>query len=241
MHEKTIEKNPISIKIRNELFNLKNEEYAAFQAKLTPDKPREYFIGVKTPVLKDLAKRICKTSQKSEINEYFNDLPHEYFEENNLHGFLICEIKDFNECLNRLNEFLPYIDNWGTCDQTIPAALKKDKETLKKQAFKWLGSEKTFIVRYGIGVFMRYFLGDDFLPEYASAVASVKSEEYYVMMMQAWYFATALCKNEEEILPYFNSGELNGFVLKKAIQKSIESYRISDKTKEYLKELRESL
>lgn len=239
--DKSANKSDIFTEIENELNKLKNEEYAAFQAKLTPDKPREYFLGVKTPLLKNLAKRLYRSKQKSELDEFLRCLPHEYFEENNLHGFLICEIKDFNECLNKLNDFLPYVDNWATCDQTVPAALKKDKVSLKKQAFKWLDSKKTYIVRYGIAVFMRYFLGDDFSPEYADAVAKIKSDEYYVMMMQAWYFATALCKNKSEILPFFSNGKLSGFVLKKAIQKSLESYRIDDQTKEYLKQLRKNL
>lgn len=229
------------LKTRKQLFELKDEKYADFQAKLTPEKTRESFIGVRTPLLKSLAKQIYKKSDKNEINEYFCALPHKYFEENNLHGFLICEIKDFNECLQKVNEFLPFIDNWATCDQLTPPALKKDKKSLLNAIYGWIKSEKTYTVRFAIGMLMRHFSGEDFLPEYAEAVAAVKSSEYYVLMMQSWYFATALCKNESEILPYFTNGKLSGFVLKKSIQKSLESFRISEQTKDYLKRIRKTL
>ena len=233
--------NEFVLKIRQKLFEVKDDKYADFQSKLTPEKPRESFIGVKTPLLKGLAKQIYKTTNKSEINEFLKSVPHEYFEENNLHDFLICEIKDFNECLEKVNEFLPYIDNWATCDQLTPAALKKDKEGLLKAIDGWLKSDKTFAVRFGIGMLMRHFLGEDFLPEYAERVADIKSEEYYILMMQSWYFATALCKNESQILPYFTNGKLSGFVLKKSIQKSLESFRVTEQTKDYLRQIRKSL
>lgn len=223
--------------IRKKLFDLKDEKYADFQAKLTPEKPRSAFIGVRTPALKSLAKELYKSLKKSELNEYLRDLPHEYFEENNLHGFIISEIKDFNECVLRLEEFLPHVDNWATCDQTIPAVFKKNTEKLLPFVQKWLESEKNYVKRYAIGCLMRYFLGEKFKPEYAKAVAEINSDEYYVKMMQAWYFATALCKNQEQILPYFTNGSLSGEVLKKAIKKSLESFRISDDIKTLLRTL----
>lgn len=217
--------------IRQELLALQDEAYADFQARLTPEKPRAAFIGVRTPELEALAKRLNKTLTKEQKNEFFSALPHEYFEENNLHAFMASEIKDFNECVAELERFLPYIDNWATCDQTIPPVFKKHKGELVKYVLKWLSSCRVYTVRYAIGCFMRYYLGDDFKPEYAELVAGVKSEEYYVNMMQAWYFATALCKNQEQILPYFLNDGLNGLVLKKTIRKALESFRISEEIK----------
>lgn len=223
--------------IRRKLFDLKDEKYADFQAKLTPEKPRSAFIGVRTPALKSLAKELYKTLEKEKLNEFLSDLPHEYFEENNLHGFIISEIKDFNECVLKLDKFLPHIDNWATCDQTIPAVFKKNAEKLLPFVQKWLKSEKIYVKRYAISCLMRYFLGENFKPEYVTAVAEINSDEYYVNMMQAWYFATALAKNQEQILPYFTNGSLSGEVLKKAIRKSLESFRISDDTKALLRTL----
>ncbi len=167
--------------IRKKLFDLKDEKYADFQAKLTPEKPRSAFIGVRTPALKILAKEFYKSLKKGELNEFLSDLPHEYFEENNLHGFIISEIKDFNECVLRIEDFLPHVDNWATCDQTIPAVFKKNAEKLLPFVQKWLESEKTYVKRYAIGCLMRYFLGENFKPEYADAVAAIKTDEYYVI------------------------------------------------------------
>lgn len=218
-------------KIRQELFSFQDKTYAVFQARLTPEKPKSAFIGVRTPELKALAKRLGKTLTQEQKNEFFTSLPHEYFEENNLHGFMLGEIKDFEPCILYLCEFLPYIDNWATCDQTSPAALKKRTDKLLEYIRTWLNSNRVYTVRFAIGMLMRYYLGQNFKPEYAKLVAEVKSGEYYVNMMQAWYFATALCKNQEQILPYFLNGELSGFVLKKAIRKALESFRIPNEVK----------
>lgn len=222
--------------IRRELFALQDKKYADFQARLTPEKPRAAFIGVRTPELKALAKRLNKTLAKEQISEFLSALPHEYFEENNLHAFIASEIKDFHECVAELDRFLPYIDNWATCDQTVPPALKKNKNELLKYVSGWLKSNRVYTVRFAIGCFMRYYLGENFKPEYAELIANVKSDEYYVNMMQAWYFATALCKNQQQILPYFLNDSLNGAVLKKAIRKALESFRISDDIKSLLRE-----
>lgn len=172
--------NECVLTIRRKLFALADEKYADFQAKFTPTVPREKFIGVRTPDLKKLAKELKGTPL---AEEFVSSLPHEYFEENNLHGFLLDNYKDFDECLSRLEKFLPFVDNWATCDQTNPSALKKNKSKLLLCAERWLNAESEFVVRYAIGVFMRYFLGENLKMEYAERIASLKREEYYVVMM----------------------------------------------------------
>ncbi|MBQ4556228.1 MAG: DNA alkylation repair protein [Clostridia bacterium] len=221
--------------ILNELFLLADEKYRDFTANLTPTLPRDSFIGVRTPALRAFAKRLFGSADAA---DFMRALPHKYFEENNLHAFLICEIRNFEECVSELENFLPYVDNWATCDQMSPKVLKKHPDKVLKLAKKWIKSKHTYTVRYGIGMLMRYFLDDNFSDEYLALVASVRSEEYYIKMMQAWYFATALAKQYDAVLPYIKERRLKKWTHNKAIQKAIESYRITDEQKEYLRTLK---
>lgn len=213
----------------------RDEEYAAFQAKLTPGMARESFIGVRTPELRKLAKELIKGEK---YEEFLNELPHKYFDENQLHGFIISNIKDFDKCIEKLEEFLPYIDNWATCDQTSPVIFKKNKDKLLPYLEKWIASDLTYTKRFAIGMLMQHFLDEDFDEKYLEMVAGVKSEEYYVNMEIAWYLATALAKQWDATIKVIESKELDKWVQNKTIQKARESYRISPEQKEYLKTLK---
>lgn len=223
------------MEIREKLFALADEKYKAFQSKLLPTVAPECVIGVRTPALRALAKEIAGTK---EAEVFLGQLPHTYFEENNLHAFLLCRIRDFDSCIAAVDAFLPYVDNWATCDQMSPKALQKDLPALRAQAEKWMRSAHPYTVRFGIGMLMQYFLDAEFSDAYPRAVAAVRSEEYYVQMMQAWYFATALAKQYEAVLPYFTEGRMDAWVQNKAIQKAIESYRVPDAHKAHLRTLK---
>lgn len=225
----------ITSEIRAKLNKKKDSKYKNFQAKLIPTVKPESIIGVRTPELKKLAKEYIK---KDQINKFLKDLPHKYFDENQLHAFLISEIKDGSICLKEINKFLPYVDNWATCDQLSPKALGKCKKDLLKNISKWIKSKKTYTIRFGIGMLMQYFLDEDFDKKYLSAVSKIKYKEYYVNMMIAWYFATALAKQYRYAIEYIEKNKLDPWVHNKTIQKAIESYRISPKQKTYLKSLR---
>ena len=214
---------------------LRDEEYAAFQQKLTPDHEAEHFIGVRTPELKKLAKELRK---RPDCGEFLSALPHRWFEEDQLHAFIISEEKDFPRCMGLTEAFLPYIDNWATCDQFNPKVFAKHRDELLPYADRWLASEHTYTVRFAIGMLMRYFLGEYFRTEYADRVAAVSSEEYYVNMMRAWYFATALAKNYCEVLPYIEQKRLDRWTHNKTIQKAAESFRVTDFQKQYLRSLK---
>jgi 3-methyladenine DNA glycosylase AlkD len=221
--------------IRKELYNLQDKEYRDFQSKLIPDVDVSYFVGVRTPDLRKLAKLMSK---RADINEFLSDLPHELFDENQLHAFIISETKEFERCLAQIESFLPYVNNWATCDQMTPKAFKKNKEQLLSNIYDWIDSGKTYSIRFGIKMLMDHFLGEDFDTSYAEKVASVKSGKYYVNMMIAWYFATALAKNYESTLPFIENYKLEKWTHNKAIQKSIESYRITPEQKEHLRSLK---
>lgn len=221
--------------IQERLFALADARYREFTADLTPTLPRERFIGVRTPALRKLAKELCGGA---EAEAFLAALPHTYFEENQLHAFLLGEMRDFSACLAAVNIFLPYVDNWATCDQLSPKVLAKELGTLEKECFRWIASGETYMVRFGMGMLMRYFLDERFDGKYLETVASVRSEEYYIQMMQAWYFATALAKQYTEALVYLTDGKLEKWVHNKTIQKAVESYRITDAQKAYLKTLR---
>ena len=224
--------------IRETLFSLREEKFAAFQAKLIPNVAPERVIGVRTPALRKLAKTLRGSGQ---AEEFLKALPHEFFEENNLHAFLLCEMKDFEACVQAVEDFLPYVDNWATCDMMNPKALAKDKAALLERIRLWLQSGHTYTVRFGMEMLMNHFLEEDFREEYLALVASVQSEEYYIRMMQAWYFATALAKQYEAAAKYLEQRKLGVWVHNKTIQKARESYRISGEQKEYLKSLKISL
>ncbi len=222
-------------KIRDELFKLQDKKYGEFQTKLIPTASPDIFIGVRTPDLRNLAKRIVK---ENNYKEFLKELPHQYFDENQLHAFIISEIKDYDECLNYINEFLPYVDNWATCDQMSPKIFKKHTDKLIEEIKIWMNSKETYTIRFGIGMLMQYYLDDNFKPEYLQMVSKIKSKEYYVNMMISWYFATALAKQYEKTLPYIENKKLDTWTHNKTIQKAIESYRITLEQKEYLKSLK---
>lgn len=221
--------------IQKRLFELQDLKYRDFNAKLIPTVDKDTVIGVRTPATRALAKELAGSQEAA---EFMKVLPHEYYEENNLHGCLIEQIKDYNECIAELNRFLPYVDNWATCDMMSPKVLKKHLPELLEQIKEWMASEHIYTVRFGIEMLMRYYLDDQFTPEYLEWVADIRSEEYYLRMMVAWYFATALAKQYEETLPYIENRKLDQWTHNKAIQKAVESYRVTDEQKAYLRTLR---
>ena len=208
--------------------------YRDFTIKLTPSLDPETVVGVRTPRLREIAASL--TPEQAE--EFMKSLPHGLYEENNVHGYLIEKIKDYDACVSALDEFLPYVDNWATCDTCTPKVLKKYPARTVEKAYEWIDDGRTYFVRYGIRMLMAFFQDDLFLPEYADKVASVHSDEYYVNMMIAWYFATALAKQYDAALPYIENRRLDRWTHNKAIQKAIESYRVSAEQKAYLRTLR---
>ncbi|MDO4939492.1 MAG: DNA alkylation repair protein [Lachnospiraceae bacterium] len=224
--------------IREELFILQDVLYADFQAKLTPGIPRELFIGVRVPEVRKLAKRLIK-EKNPETVEFLNNLPHKYYDENMLHGLLLSEMKDYGECIAAVDRFLPYVDNWAVCDIMSPKVFRKNKATLLDKIKEWSASEKTYTCRFGLEMLMTHFLDDDFRTEYLEIPASVHSEEYYVKMMAAWFFATALAKQWDAAVQYIEERRLDTWVHNKTIQKACESYRITPEQKTYLKTLKQ--
>lgn len=221
------------------LFELKDDDYQKFQAKLIPTLPPEKIIGVRVPQLRELAKEIWKDlgedSSSSELKSFFETLPHEYYEENLLHSFLIEKIKDFDDCLSHFEKFLPYIDNWAVCDTCHPKVFKKNCEKLLPKIYGWIESGKLYSIRYGVDSLMTYFLDDKFDVSYLEKVASIKSDEYYVNMMIAWYIATSLAKQWDSTFPLIEKKALSKWVQNKSIQKAVESFRVSDEHKEILR------
>lgn len=225
----------ISDEIRDKLFKMQDIGYRDFNSKLIPTVKKEDMIGVRTPELRKYAKKLLK---EEGVEDFLHSLPHKYFDENQLHAFIISEIKDFKLCIDELINFLPYLDNWATCDQLSPKIFKKYRDDILPHIYEWLKSEKTYTVRFGIGMLMEHFLDEDFKSEYPEMVAAVRSEEYYINMMTAWYFATALAKQYESILPFIEGNKLDTWTHNKSIQKAIESNRISAEQKNYLKGLK---
>ena len=221
-----------SMNIINELFAHKDIKYKNFHQKLMPTVNPDLVIGVRVPVLRKLAKDFIK---QEESKGFLKVLPHKYYEENNIHAFLIEQIKDFNEAIYETEIFLPFIDNWATCDMFQPKIFKKHKKELLERIKTWIKSDKTYTVRYAINQLMTHFLDEDFNPDFLKLVADVKSDEYYINMMRAWYFATALAKQYNETLPYITEKKLDVWTHNKTIQKAVESNRISVETKIYLK------
>ena len=224
--------------LHKKLYSLKDLKYCNMQIKIIPTVDPDSIIGVRTPELRNMAKEILKAG---DYKDFLDDLPHKFFEENQLHAFIISGIKDMNECMEEMEKFLPYVDNWATCDQMSPKIFKKHKEVLLVHINEWLNSEKTYTIRFGVGMLMEHFLGEDFDLIYPEMVAKLRSEEYYVNMMIAWYFATALAKQYESVLPFIEEKRLDDWTHNKAIQKSIESRRITEEQKLYLKSLKAHL
>lgn len=233
--DENMNKTTIITNVQTRLFELQDLKYRDFHAKLMPTVNKEKIIGVRTPALRVFAKKYGKTD---EAKEYLQILPHQYYEENNLHGLLIEQIKDYDTCLEELERFLPYIDNWATCDLLALHMMKKHRDIFIREIYRWMGSDKPYTIRFGISMLMRHYLDEEFKPEYAEKVASIRSEEYYVNMMRAWYFATALTKQYEKILPFLEEQRMDIWTHNKTIQKSIESYRITKEQKDYLRTLR---
>lgn len=222
----------VEARIRARLFAMQDLKYRDFTAKLTPTVPPERIIGVRTPELRKYAAELSKTKDAA---AFMAALPHLYQEENNLHAFLIERIADYDACVAALDAFLPYVDNWATCDSMSPKCLKKQLPRLTGEIRRWMASDRVYTVRFGMGMLMRHFLDDAFDPAYLDWVAALRSEEYYINMMIAWFFATALAKQWDATLPYIMSRRLEPWVHNKAIQKAIESYRIPEDRKIWLR------
>lgn len=222
-------------KLTKELIKLSDKEYAAFSSKITPNVDSKKFLGVRVPIVRKFAK---EHYNDKEAKAFLNELPHNYFDENMLHGLLIEQIKDYDECIKELDKFLPYVDNWAVCDSCNPKVFKKNKNKLIKDIKRWMKAKDTYTKRFGIGMLMNLYLDEDFKEEYLKQVAAIKSDEYYIKMMVAWYFATALSKQYETTIPYIENYVLNPWVHNKTIQKAIESYRITEKQKKHLRTLK---
>ena len=221
--------------IQKKLFELQDLKYRDFHSKLMPTVCKDKIIGVRVPQLRKFSKELNKSELKE---DFLNTLPHKYYEEDNLHAFLIERIHDFDVCMEKTCRFLPYIDNWATCDSFSPKVFAQQPEKLRQQILLWLSSDQPFVIRYAIGMLMRHFLDDRFSVSFLDLVAEVECEEYYVQMMVAWYFATALCKQYEDAVSYLQKNKLCAWTHNKTIQKAIESHRISDEKKAYLRTLR---
>lgn len=221
--------------IQKRLFELSDEKNSDFSAKLTPGIDREKFLGVRIPASRKLAKEIIK---ENEHKDFLNSLPHKYYDENILHSILISEIKDYDECIKYVDEFLPYVDNWAVCDTMSPKAFKNKHERLMNDILRWVDSDQTYTIRFGLKMLMAHFLDNDFKNEYLKIPAKIKSDEYYINMMIAWFYATALAKQWDSTIVYIENGVLDKWVHNKAIQKARESYRITAEQKEYLKSLK---
>ncbi|MBQ7956479.1 MAG: DNA alkylation repair protein [Clostridia bacterium] len=221
--------------IQKRLFEYEDKKYKEFNSKLIPNISPDTQIGVRIPHIRQIAKEIRNTD---EADNFLKNLPHKYFEENNLHGYLLETVKDFDETIKLTEEFLPYIDNWATCDTISPKVFRKNLPALYEKIKSWLKSEKTYTVRFGVNMLMKFFLDESFTDEVLSLVAEIESDEYYVNMVRAWFFATAMAKQREKTLPYFENKALDKWTHNKAIQKCVESYRISDKDKKLLKEMK---
>lgn len=217
------------------LLSVKDDQYREFQAKLVPNIPAETILGVRTPQMREIAKKVAASAER---DAFLKSLPHKYYEENLIHFFVISLMKDFDECVKAVETFLPYVDCWPVSDQATPKPFRKNHEKLLPYIRKWIDSDHIYTARFGMRMLMNEFLGDDFKEEYLSWVADKKGEDYYLKMMQAWYFATALAKQYDASVKYIEERKLDEWVHKKSIQKAVESFRVSDAHKEYLKSFR---
>ena len=221
--------------IRKELKKLQDKGYQKMQVTIIPTVDADSIIGVRTPALRQMAKELSK---REDISSFLSDVPHKYFEENQLHAFILSGMKEAESCIKLVDEFLPFVDNWATCDQMSPKVFKKNKQLLLEYVDKWIKSDHTYVKRFAIGMLMEHFLDEDFKTSYLTKVSKIRSEEYYVNMMIAWYFATALAKQYEDTLPFIEKQKLDKWTHNKSIQKAVESYRITPEQKEYLKTLK---
>jgi 3-methyladenine DNA glycosylase AlkD len=217
------------------LLEAKDDKYREFQAKLVPNISPDTIIGVRTPDMRKIAKEVFNSPEK---DEFLKELPHKYYEENLVHFFIIAMIKDFDECIEKVEEFLPYVDCWPVSDQATPKSFKKNHAKLLPYIKNWIASDHVYTARFGIRMLMNEFLDDDFKDEYLELVASKEGDDYYLKMMVAWYFATALAKKYDESVKYIEGRKLDDWIHKKAIQKAVESFRVTDEHKEHLKKYR---
>lgn len=222
--------------LQQHLFGMRDAAYAAFIAKLTPGFPLGHFIGVRVPLLRTIARSFAKEEAASQ--RFLSHLPHSYYEEDMLHGMLISLVKDYDRCLDLTDRFLPYVDNWAVCDTLSPKVFAKHKAQLLENILRWSSSSHTYTCRFGLRMLMTHFLDDSFSADFLEIPATIRSEEYYVKMMVAWFFATALAKQWEATLPYLENRQLDPWTHRKTIQKAIESYRIPPERKDYLRTLR---
>lgn len=222
--------------LQQHLFGMRDAAYAAFIAKLTPGFPPSHFIGVRVPLLRTIARSFAKEEAASQ--RFLSHLPHSYYEEDMLHGMLISLVKDYDRCLDLTDRFLPYVDNWAVCDTLSPKVFAKQKAQLLENILRWSSSSHTYTCRFGLRMLMTHFLDDSFSADFLEIPAAIRSEEYYVKMMVAWFFATALAKQWEATLPYLENRQLDPWTHRKTIQKAIESYRIPPERKDYLRTLR---
>lgn len=225
-------------KIKNDLLSMQDKTYKNFHSKLMPTINPDSIIGIRVPILRDYAKKLFKENSIESLNSFLKNLPHEFYEENNIHAFIIEKINNFDECIFYLEEFLPYIDNWATCDMLNPKIFKTNCEKLLEKIYQWINSDSVYTVRFAIGMLMRYFLDEKFETKYLDLVSSINSEEYYINMMRAWFFATALAKQYDQTLPYIKNYSLDKWTHNKTIQKANESFRITKDQKEELKKFR---
>ncbi len=224
------------INIQQKLLEFQDKKYKQFNSKLIPNISPDAQIGIRIPHIRQIAKELQNTD---EAKSFLNALPHKYFEENNLHGYLLETVKDFDEALVLTEKFLPYIDNWATCDTISPKVFKKNLPALYEKIKIWLKSEKTYTIRFGVNMLMKFFLDENFTDEVLFLVAEIESDEYYVNMVRAWFFATAMAKQRDKTYPYFENRKLDKWTHNKAIQKCVESLRITDEDKKILKEMKE--
>lgn len=222
--------------LQQNLFGMRDAAYAAFIAKLTPGFPPSHFIGVRVPLLRTIARSFAKEEAASQ--RFLSHLPHSYYEEDMLHGMLISLVKDYDRCLDLTDRFLPYVDNWAVCDTLSPKVFAKHKAQLLENILRWSSSSHTYTCRFGLRMLMTHFLDDSFSADFLEIPAAIRREEYYVKMMVAWFFATALAKQWEATLPYLENRQLDPWTHRKTIQKAIESYRIPPERKDYLRTLR---
>ena len=221
--------------IQKALFEKQDLKFKAFHSKLIPTTDAKSIIGVRTPDLRAIAKEFAN---HPDVEKFLTTLPHKYYDENQIHAFILSLIKDYDDCVSHIDAFLPYVDNWATCDQMSPKVFKKHKGLLLEYVDEWIKSDHTYVKRFGIGMLMEHFLDEDFKTSYLTKVSKIRSGEYYVNMMTAWYFATALAKQYDATLPYIEKQKLDIWTHNKSIQKAVESYRITPEQKEYLKTLK---
>ncbi len=225
----------INEEILARLTELGEEKYRALQIKLTPGVPPERVLGVRVPAVRALAKELVR---REDVGEFLSALPHAFYDENNLHALLLSEMRDYDAAVTGLDAFLPYVDNWATCDILRPGAFRKNRPRLREDIRRWMASEHPFTVRFGMEMLMTHFLDRDFRPEYLEWIADINSNNYYVNMMAAWYFATALAKQYDAAIPYLEEKRLDPWVHNRTIQKAVESFRVPEERKAYLRTLR---